>query len=147
MRTYMAELEARTITLADSKADAADCYLRFKQKVDYSDFQRLLEQVMEFKAISDTMCTELPERLETFRVGYAKDIGEIKSKFIRTAETVEELKAAKDSSEQSKNQCEIMQGLAGAGKAVAECVKRVEALEGAKADTLKLVSWYIAICR
>ncbi len=46
---HMGELESRTIALADSKVDAADCYLRLKNKVERGDFQKMMDQFLDIK--------------------------------------------------------------------------------------------------
>ncbi len=49
MKQHISELEKRTITFVDAKVDAADCYLRLKQKVDRGDFQKLIDQTLALK--------------------------------------------------------------------------------------------------
>jgi len=66
-KTRLEEIESRMVTLIDSKADATESYLKLKKKVDCTDFERLLSQVLCFKQRTEDIAKTFPEQLVTIK--------------------------------------------------------------------------------
>jgi len=83
-------LETRLIALIDAKVDISDCYLQFKTKVERSDFEKILSQVLNIKKGQGQFIEfrdELSKRIEAIEEKYNSQVEIFHSKVLQLIET------------------------------------------------------------
>lgn len=80
IKRHISELEIRTIAIADSKIDSADCFLKLKQKADKSDIQYLKGRIF-------ALCSEI-QKLQKEKDDIAGFVAENSKKQSEDAEEI-----------------------------------------------------------